>query len=378
MISGKKGRIAFNLAFIETGPLTGPGYYAMQLFEYALAQTEDTKLIAYVQDGAQHHFSEQARQHISTIPSFKSRISRVLYEQFILPLKCRRDAIDLLFSPAFVSPMWGAPILIATICDMYYAVVPEAVERFQRQYWKVFIPLTALVCNRLITISQNSKADIERIIPAARGKVTSIPLASRMMLKADDTQPGTLNNRCARSTFLMVANLTPNKNPGVVAEAIGKLANYGIDAQLVHVGHDHLGLLADAARKFGVENRIINCNKVSDIELRKHYTIAGAVIVASLYEGFGMPVVEAQAMGAPLICSDRSALPEAAGDGALFFNPENSQELAICMRQVIEMSDSERQKLIARGRANAATMSWQRTAEETMTLFRAALAGNVK
>jgi glycosyltransferase involved in cell wall biosynthesis len=376
--ASKKERIAFNLAFIETGPLTGPGYYAMQLFEYAVAKSQGTSLIAYVQNNARHHFSALAQQYISPIPNFRSRISRVLYEQFILPLKSCQDDIDLLFSPAFVSPMWGAPILIATICDMYYAVIPEAVERFQRQYWKIFIPMTARVCDRLITISQNSKIDIERIIPAARGKVTSIPLASRMTPTIIDIQPETRNIQRARASFLMVANLTPNKNPGVVAEAIAKLSNYGIDAQLVHVGRDHLGLLADAARKFRVESRIIKCDKVSDAELQKYYTVATAVIVASLYEGFGMPVVEAQAMGAPLICSDRSALPEAAGNGALFFDPENSDELAMRMRQVIEMSSSERLDLIARGRANAATMSWQRTAEETIMLFRTALAENVR
>jgi glycosyltransferase involved in cell wall biosynthesis len=237
-------RIAFNLSFIDSSPLTGPGYYAVQLFEHILRDfkvpNSKCELIAYVQASAVEHFSPDAQTFIRKIPSLNGRFSRVLYEQFFLPIVCIREGIDLLFSPAFVSPVWGAKRLVATICDMYYRVVPEATEPFQRKYWNFMIPITGYVCDHIITISANSKKDIETYIPVARGKTVSIPLASRFEVPDTGKEPEVLAHRPA---ILMVANLTPNKNCAVVVEAVSILRKKGRDVSFVHAGKDHLGLL---------------------------------------------------------------------------------------------------------------------------------------
>lgn len=361
-------RIAFNLAFIDSGPLTGPGYYAAQLFEHVIADQLQSKskheIIAYLQRSAIHHFSPTAQAYIRSLPSLESRLKRVFYEQIILPFVSARDGNELLFSPAFVSPIWGARRLVATICDMYYRVVPEATEPFQRKYWSIMIPVTGYRCDRIITISDNSKKDIETYLPAARGKTVSIPLASRFT--APDTAA---QSKDYSPIVLMVANLTPNKNCAVVVQAVALLRQKGLDVSFVHAGKDHVGLLKQSIAENDAGSFVSSLGKVSDEELAGLYQSCLAVIVPSLYEGFGMPAVEAQAMGAPLICSDRAALPEAAGDGALYFDPEDARALADRIEAVLGLSEAGRAKMVEAGYDNVNRFSWAKTARDTMAVF---------
>lgn len=361
------GRIAFNLAFIDAGPLTGPGYYAVQLFEYILRMPQDGskyKIVAYVQKDAFAHFSPTAQLNVIPIPNFSGRLTRVFYEHIILPFITASAATDILFSPAFVSPIWGGKSLVATICDMYYRVIPEMTEPFQRKFWKIMIPVTGYRCDRIITISANSKSDIETYIPAARGKTVSIPLASRFPINDHAN-----HSKNSQPFVLMVANLTPNKNCAVVVQAMALLRQKGLDISFVHAGKDHVGLLEQSVAEFGAQSFVTSRGKVCDEELVELYQSCLAVVVPSLYEGFGMPAVEAQAMGAPLICSDRAALPEAAGQGALYFNPDDANALADRIEATLALSAKGRQNIIEAGFANVRQFSWEKTAHDTMSVF---------
>ena len=360
-------RIAFNLAFIDAGPLTGPGFYAVQVFEKAIETfnlNENYHIVAYVQVGALSHFTENAQHHIILLPNLGGRVLRTLYEHLVLPFRTARARTALLFSPAFVSPVWGANILVATVCDMYYRVIPEMTEPFQRKYWSLMIPVTGYLCDRIITISANSKNDIETYIPAARGKTISIPLASRFPIPS-----GLPEVRPYHPVVLMVANLTPNKNCQIVVKAVARLRRNGREISFIHAGKDHLGLLRQSIIDHNANAFVSSAGKVSDDDLVQLYQTSLAVIVPSLYEGFGMPAVEAQAMGAPLICSDRSALPEAAGEGALYFDPDDVVALAGQIETVLDMSEVDRLAMIETGYQNARSLSWEKTARETMAVF---------
>lgn len=360
--------VAFNLTFIKPDPLSGPGYYAVQLFEHAIRQPAGAvplRLVAYIQPSALKHLSDHARTFARCCPELGGKMSRVLYEQLILPFVARTDRIDLLFSPGFVSPLWGAKYLVATVCDMYYRTIPDLISYFQVKYWSVMIPLTSRVCSRIVTISDHSKSDIERFLPAARGKTVSIPLASRF--SAPPYQGEAQNSRPA--FVLMVANLTGNKNPGVVVEALVALHQSGRSLNFLHAGSDPHDLLKDSIACNNASAFVKMLGKVSDDQLADLYRNCLAVVTPSFYEGFGMPAVEAQAMGAPLISSDRAALPEAGGDAALYFDPSKPEELAAKIATVMDMSAEERTELILRGLKSAARFSWDKTARETIAVF---------
>lgn len=313
------------------------------------------------------HFSQDAQAFLNVVPAPEGRVGRVLFEQLLLPFYLMKERVDLIFSPAFVSPLFGARHKVVTICDMYYRVIPQLIEPFQRTYWRIMIPLSAKRCDEVVTISNNSKIDIERFIPHVKSRTVSIPLASRFdvsnsVLKTEtspDLQP----------VVLMVANLTANKNCEVIVKAISLLRSQGHSIRFVHAGKDHLGLLARSVEEHGVADLVHSVGKVSDEDLIRLYATSLCTVVPSLYEGFGMPVVEAQSIGTLLICSNSSALPEAAGDGALFFDPNHAEGLASAILRVKQMSWEERQSWIEKGRASAGRFSWQRTARETFAVF---------
>lgn len=370
-------KVAANLTFIEARALTGPGHYAVQLFEHLVAMDIAAALpfalSGYVQEGARHHFSAAANARLTSVGELGGRAGRVAFEQLLLPWRSRRDGVDLLWSPAFVSPLWGAPVLIASICDMYYRVAPEAVEARQLKYWKMMIPLTARVCEAIITISENSKKDIVAHLPVAAERVFVTPLASRMRRGQHAAGPAPV----AGGYVLLVANTTRNKNCERVAAAIAMLRARGRVVRLVHIGDDLDDRLRMSSHNAGVADLLVSLGEVDEQVLADAYRHCLATIVASTYEGFGMPAAEAQAMGAPLICSNRSAVPEAAGGieggAALFVDPFDVGQIADAIERMMD-NDRLRAAMIRRGLEQAARLSWERTARQTAAVFEWALA----
>lgn len=361
--------IGFNHLFIEAGPLTGPGYYAMQVLEHILRLPKERiarfDFRIFAQDGTEHHYSDAARARIVTVPAARGRVARVLWEQLLLPRRVRREGVDVLFSPGFVSPAFGAPVLATTIHDMYYRAVPDLVERYQRRYWRVMIPVTSRVCDVILTVSESSGRDIEDYLPAARGKVIVTPLASRFAPVArlhDATAPG------GRPYILMIANLTPNKNVTRVVEALAELRRRGRDIDFVHIGADLRGELARATAAHGMQDHVRALGKVDDDTLLATARDCLCVVVPSLYEGFGMPAIEAQALGVPLVCSNRSALPEVASDAALMFDPDDTAALVACIERVGD-DPALRAQMRRKGLDNVRRFSWERTAALTLDAF---------
>jgi glycosyltransferase involved in cell wall biosynthesis len=249
---------------------------------------------------------------------------------------------------------------------MYYMIMPRTVPPFQRAYWKVFLPLSSRVCDVILTVSNNSGKDIETFLPAAAGKVVVTPLASRFTPAEPDTVLATLPT--TQQYVLMIANLTPNKNVGKVVEALAILRGRGRKVDLVHIGSDHLGELASASARHAAGEWVRSLGKVSDEELIERARGCLALVVPSLYEGFGMPAMEALALGAPLICSNRGALPEVAGEAALIVDPVDAPQIADAITALID-DPTLRPRLQQAGLERAAQFSWVRTAEQTLEAF---------
>ena len=132
----------------------------------------------------------------------------------------------------------------------------------------------------------------------------------------------------------------------------------------MHIGDDPRGLLAAAVRRHNAEGLIQSRGRVSRHDLEEAYRDALCIVHPSFYEGFGLPVLEAQSIGCPVVCSTAGALPEVAGKGALFFDPKSSADLA---QALVEMRDNVvlRRQLIRRGLENIGRFSWERCAKET-------------
>lgn len=362
-------RIGINLCFIRGDWATGLTVYVRQLlgqlleeraYDWIIYCHEQLTLPAAWEDLA------TVRRCIST----HRRPLRVAFEEFVLPWLLRRDHIDLVFSPAFVSPAWGARWRIATIHDMYYKTHPESMTPMQRIYRKAFTPLTARHCHRVLTVSQYTANEIARFLPRVKHKVRVTPLACAI---EDPTAPGEPVPDLEPGYILFVANVIASKNSEAVAAAAAALAAKGTPKRFVHVGKDEEGLLAAALARHGCVSSFRRMGRVPAAQLRWLYQNAVCAVQPSFCEGFGLPVLEAQTFGTPLISSDAGALPEVAGDGALFFSPHDSGRLTQLISE-LERNDALRQVLIKRGHANTARFAWSTTARATLDAFSELLA----
>ncbi len=178
-----------------------------------------------------------------------------------------------------------------------------------------------------------------------------------------------------RPYLLFVSTIEPRKNVTNLVEAFNRLkSRHGIDHDLLLVGKKgwHYEPIFEAIEHSPWRHHIHHLNYLSERQVQALYTQADVFVYPSFYEGFGLPVLEAMTLGAPVVTSNVSSLPEVAGDAALYANPNAPDELAEQIWRLIDCSIL-RQDLIARGQAQAAKFSWRRTAEETLKAYRSLL-----
>ena len=178
-----------------------------------------------------------------------------------------------------------------------------------------------------------------------------------------------------RPYLLFVSTIEPRKNIANLVEAFNRLkSSRGVDHDLLLVGKKgwHYEPIFDAIARSPWRKNIHHLNYLSDRQVQALYTKADVFVYPSFYEGFGLPVLEAMTLGAPVVTSNVSSLPEVAGDAALYASPDAPAEIEEQIWQLIDNS-TLRQNLIARGYAQAAKFSWRRTAEETLNAYRSLL-----
>ncbi|MEJ7787791.1 MAG: glycosyltransferase family 1 protein, partial [Solirubrobacteraceae bacterium] len=182
-----------------------------------------------------------------------------------------------------------------------------------------------------------------------------------------------------RDPFLLtVGTLQPRKNLGTVIDAFERLVAAGEELTLVVAGGAGWGERETAERigRSPAADRIVLTGHVSDEELLALYRGTRCFVFPSRYEGFGLPVLEAMAAGAPVVCSDRTSLPEVAGDAAMLVSPDGIDQLAGAIHRVVS-HEALRRDLIDRGLARAAGFTWETCADRTVAVYRAAIAGRM-
>jgi glycosyltransferase involved in cell wall biosynthesis len=253
---------------------------------------------------------------------------------------------------------------VVTVHDLYYERVPAAIPFVRRQYYRVGIPWSVRHCDAILAVSASTAADLASELPRSVGKVSVVHLGARADLVALDV-PAT---EAEVPYFLQVAAVTRNKNIDTVVSAAIALRAAGHRFTVKVVGDDPYGLLARALDRPGAAEVIEPVGEVTPDALAGLYRGAVAVLNPSIYEGFGLPVLEAQSLGAPVISSRGGSLPEVAGDGARYFDHDDPDELQAAMAALLDDPDA-RAHLIERGTRNVARFSWERAAAETAAVL---------
>lgn len=253
---------------------------------------------------------------------------------------------------------------VVTLHDLYFDVMGAQYKLRHRLWWKLLFPLVLASSSAVVCVSEATRKDFAKYHRRFADKSTVIHEAGALIGERAAEQ----FSRVSAPYAIYVGNISPNKNPALLVAALKILRDRGIDLSVVHVGRDELGLLSGALEADALTKSVRTFNGLSDAQLAAAYRGAHCLVVTSTYEGFCLPVVEAQALGVPVICSDIAVLREVAGEGALFVDPCDAGALATRLHAA--MTDPAlRVRLSDAGRRNAARFSWSRAAAEAEALF---------
>ncbi len=283
---------------------------------------------------------------------------------------------DALFIPAHVLPLVHPRASLVTVHDLGYLHFPEAHPRLQRLYLDLSTRWSARAAAHLLADSAATKADLATHYGTPPAKI-SVVYPGRDETLAPVHDPAAIEAVKARYAisgdyFLYLGTLQPRKNLARLVEAFAQfeIRNPRTETHLILAGKRgwlYDDLLAQA-RRLGLEGRVSLSGYVSEEDKAALLSGAVAFMFPSLYEGFGLPVLEAQACGCPVIASNTSSLPEVAGDGALLVDPAESDDIAEAMWRIVA-DPALREKLVERGFANARRFSWLACARSVLDVI---------
>ncbi len=400
--------VGLNLIYLVPGDTGGMEVYARELIpELLRAAPPGTRFTAFVsREAAAAGGPWGELLPALTVPvNARRREQWVLGEQVFLPRMAARAGVDVLHSLASTAPPWGRFRRVLTVHDLIYARFPDAHPGLRDRGMRVLVPLAARRSTRVIAISRSTQRDLVEllglpedridVVPQGLGAVRRLPARTpesgihhATALPAEEVQesdihhpPTALSAEQTRARFALGARrvlLTlsakrPHKN---LLALIGAFARIPAERRpvLVLPGYPtwHEAQLRARAAELNVLADVRFEGWLGEEEMEGLWGVADAFVYPSLYEGFGLPVLEAMARGVPVACADTSSLPEVAGDAALLFDPRSQDAIAQAIERLLGDLALARD-LRERGLARAREFSWERTARLTLDSYARAL-----
>jgi glycosyltransferase involved in cell wall biosynthesis len=312
--------------------------------------------------------------------SFEDHLRGDLWLLGYLPFRLRALRTDVYHGPAVFLPHVKLGFrTVVTIHDLVSFLFPETVPRKYSLYMRLMTRLAARSADRIIAVSEATKADLVETLRVPPAKITVIheavgPEFARPLLpEAIETVIRRYGLR--RPYCLFVGNLEPRKNLPTLIEAFAGVRRRLGSTQLVLAGTRawlHAGIFR-AVEQHGVGDAVVFTDYVPLGDLPALYAGATCFVFPSLYEGFGLPVLEAMAAGAPVVAARAGSIPEVAGDAALLVDARAPGELATAIEAVLT-DPALRERLVARGHARALRFEWNTVARQTLAVYDAVYA----
>lgn len=314
-----------------------------------------------------------------TVPvNASSRPQWVIGEQVLLPRLARTAKVELMHSLASTAPIKGAFRRVVTVHDLIYARFPEAHGGVRALAMRALVPLAVRSSHRVIAISHSTRSDLEDMLHTPAQKIDVVPQGLGQIRHASvppKQQTREKLDLADRQVVLCLSAKRPHKNLLALIDALAMLQAQQRPIVLMPgypTQHEHE--LRERALALGVEQDLRLLGWVGGEDLEALWSVADAFVYPSLYEGFGLPVLEAMARGVPVACANASSLPEVAGDAALLFDPHSEEQIAGAIQQLLK-DDRLATKLRDAGVRQAAKFTWERTAELTLQSYEHAFAG---
>ena len=296
--------------------------------------------------------------------------------------------VDAFHFPASVGPFLGpfeamAVVLgatmqrqvrtIVTVHDLSFVRHPECFGFFRRQYYRAAIGRGAQIADVVIADSMSARRDLIELARVSPDAVCVVPLGVDPELRPvrDERVLNSVREKYALPDrfLLFLGTIEPRKNIVRIMESFASIADR-VPHHLVIAGRKgwHYRDVFRAPRRLHIESRVHFADRIAEPDLAGLYSLADVFVWPSLYEGFGLPVVEAMACGVPVVTSNTSSLPEVAGNAALTVDPLSAEEIAEAVLRVIEDAPL-RGELIAKGFVRASGLTWRRTASSTLLVY---------
>lgn len=354
-----------NLAYLLRRP-TGTTHYALNLLPYLTAL--QPQYLATPASGLEQYHAVPA--NMTAEYGLRGHLRRLLWTQLRLPTLCKRlgarsAASDLLFSPITEAPLFTNRRFVVMVHDLI--PLRFAVSRAQTWLHRHYVPRVLTAAEHVLCNSEATAADIVQFYGLSAKKITPILLAH----DGAHFRPMALERQ---NYFLLLGRQTPYKNGAIALQAFAQLANRD-EYELWIAGPDdprYTPALRSQAAALGITPQVKFLNYVAYDQLPKLLNQAQALIFPSLWEGFGLPVLETMACGTPVIASNRASIPEVTGQAALLVDPLDVAAIANAMQRLTRDPQLHRQ-LSHASRDRAAQFSWARTGQATVEVLQAHL-----
>jgi glycosyltransferase involved in cell wall biosynthesis len=371
--------VGLNLIFLVPGETGGMETYARELIPALRAERPDLRLTAFVNrethgagGGPWTEFAEAVLVPVSA----RNRADWVRGEQTLLPRLASRAGVDLLHSLGGTAPAWGRAPRVVTIHDVIFKTYPEAHFGLRSAGMRVLVPIAARRSRRVIAPSRSTERDLVRLLRLPGDRIDVVPMGVKAVstASADVSDVRRRYGLGDRRVVLSASAKRPHKNLGRLLEAWALLpADHCPLLVLPGYPTPHEGELRGQAESLGVAETTRFLGWIPNEDLEALYRLADCVVFPSLYEGFGLPVLEAMARGVPVACSDRASLPEVAGEAARVFDPESPRSIAGAVEEILSNATLA-ERLRQAGLEQAHSFTWSATARGTLEVYERALA----
>jgi glycosyltransferase involved in cell wall biosynthesis len=316
--------------------------------------------------------SPQIEWHISRLPT-RSPFARIFWEQCLEPVLTLSYKLNLLHSLAYVQPLVSPVPNIVTVYDLSFLLYPYLFRPLNRLYLTSGTRMSVRRARRVITISQSTKRDVVRNFGVAPERVVVVPCGVEEAFLAE--RPDPLPFQLPDKFILHIGTLEPRKNLVRLVHAFSRLKHRNLPHKLVLAGAKgwYTGEIMQAIQASDAREEIILLGYVAPEHKPALYRAADVFVFPSLYEGFGLPPLEAMASRTAVVASNASSLPEVVGEAGILVDPQDENALADALLSVLTNS-ALRENLRQRGYERAKTFSWSATAQSVAQVYREVLA----
>ncbi len=371
-------KIGINLLYLLPGVVGGTETYAAGLLHGLAEIDRRNEYVVFVNRESERWPLPQAVNFTRVLCPVRAagRASRYLFEQVRLPRLLAKYDIDVVHSLGYVGPLAAPCPSVVTIPDLNYIAMKQTMPGRKRTFLRFFSMQSAQRANHVITISNFSKGEICRTIKLDPGKITVTHLGA--MRDADSDSSGnwdelTRRYRIRAPYIVAFGGGVVHKNIPLLIRAFA-LVKDAFPHFLVLIGH--IPADVDLATESGIRDRMTITGYVPKEHVLPLLSHADLFVLPSLYEGFGLPVLEAQQAAVAVACSSAGSLPEVGGQGAFYFDPTSVEQMAQAIRHCLADA-GVRSELILKGRENLSRFSWEKTARETLSVYQAVFNGTM-